>query len=69
MKELTNKQLARLEETFNFNENFNENDDDEDDEIVNDINIIVESGNAEDECLVEGNGSIEPENDNVSQKT
>ena len=28
MKELTNKQLARLEETFNFNESYNENDDD-----------------------------------------
>ena len=68
MKELTNKQLARLEETFNFNESYNENDDDEDDEIVNDVNIIVESDKEEDECLVDENRSIEPENDDVSQK-
>ena len=66
MKELTNKQLVRLEETFNFKESYNENDDDEDDEIVNDVNIIVESDKEEDECLVEENGSIEP-NDDVSQ--
>ena len=68
MKELTNKQLARLEESFNFKESYNENDDDEDDEIVNDVNIIVESDKEEDECLVEENGSIEPENDDVSKK-
>ena len=64
MKELTSKQL--LEETFNFNKSYDENDDDEDDEIVNDVNIIVESDKEEDECLVEENGSIEP-NDDVSQ--
>ena len=29
MKELTNMQLARLEETFNFNESSSENEDDE----------------------------------------
>ena len=57
-----------MEETFNFNESDNENDDDEDGEIVNDANIIVESDKEEDECLVEENGSIEPENDDVSQK-
>ena len=68
MKEFNNKQLARLEETFNFNESYNENDDDKDDEIVNDVNIIVESDKEEDECLVEENGSIEPENDELSQK-
>ena len=68
MKELTNKQLARLEETLNFTESYNGNDDDEDNEIVNDVNIIVESDKEEDECLVEENGSIEPENNDVSKK-
>ena len=68
MKELTNKQLARLEETFNFNESSSENDDDEDEEIVNDVNIIVESDKEEDELLVEENGSIEPENEDISPK-
>ena len=57
MKDLTNKQLARLEETFNFNKRYSENDDDEDEEIVNDVNI-VESDKEEDERLVEENGSI-----------
>ena len=69
MKELTNKQLLRLEETFNFNKSSCENDHDEDEEIVNDVNIIVESDKVEDERLVEENGSIEPENEDISQKS
>ena len=68
IKYLTNKQLARLEETFNFNKSSSENGDDEDEEIVNDVNIIVESDKEEDERLVEENGSIEPENEDISPK-
>ena len=48
LKELIKKQLARLEETFKFNESSSENDD-EDEEIDNIDNITVES-DKEEEC-------------------
>ena len=53
-----------MEETFNFNESSSENDE----EIVNAVNIIVASDKEEDERLVEENGSIEPENEDISPK-